>query len=414
MTRGDLIVKILDDIVSRVNAIIPLDADWVNRYNADKLMSEQKAVQCCSTIMQEPYRKIISFIERYVNSEEYTGEETLTPIPVYTLEVPEDSSRRKKFWNLQTASDPYVATLDVFGEVSHINIEGGNWKVWERIWTVIADDAQEKNKFWDDLLRTNRLAIYINTNEPNVSDDVKWKMYSYAYLACVNESSFPLPVDIEKSSSSVLYPGLIYNSNAKYDQFFDVYDVLNEVKYAPDLLTEFVKIYQVLELLTYRYKFQTLIASHMRNHYPIVRQIESMTEKFKKGELDELENFFKDILVGIENRLDPTDASGGYPTVPDYLKTDIVDYLKLNYSINTGGSRPVYSNRNIADIVYKIRCGIVHNKETEFHLTYNNIEEYRVVVPLIKKLNELLLMEIMELINDGNRLLYLNKNLVLY
>lgn len=414
MTRGDLIVKILDDIVSRVNAIIPIDADWMNRYNADKLLSEQKAVERCLTIVQEPYRQIISFIERYVKGDEYSGDETLTPIPVYTLVVPEESSRRKKFWNLQTATDPYVVTLNVFGDNSHIHLDGSNWKVWERIWTVIADDTQGKNEFWEDLLRTNRLTIYINTNEPNVSDDVEWKMYSYAYLACVNESSFPLPVDIEKSSSSILYPGLVYNSNAKYDQFFDVYDVLNEVKYAPDLLTEFVKIYQVLELLTYRYKFQKLIDSHMRNHYPIVRQIESMTDKFKKSEQEELENFFKDILVGVENKLDPKDASGRYPTEPDYLKTDIVDYLKLNYSINSGGDRPTFSNRNIADIVYKIRCGIVHNKETEFHLTYNNIEEYRVIVPLIKKINELLLMEIMELINDGNRLLYSNKNLVLY
>ena len=411
MKRYDLLKILLDDIVNRVNP----SENWRQDYEIAKSGELRNVIAHCATITKKPYATIIRDIQTLINNPDGFDEEQDLFFPqCYTLSVKNNQAQERKLKNLRTDLEPYVCTLDVFGDSRNISITDENWVVWERIWCSIGHDATERNRFWKELRSRKRTLIYIQTSEHNITDVKKWNIYSYAYMACVNKSKFPLPAEIEKSSSAILYPGLAYNMNAKYDQFFDVYDVLNEVKYAPDLLTEFVKIYQVLELLAYRHKFQKLIESHVQKHYPIVRQIESLTDKFKKNEQEEFETFFKKILNGFENKLDPKDVGGAYPAEPDYLNADVKDYLRIHYGVNTSGVRPVYTIKNVADIVYKIRCGIVHNKETEFHLTYNNIDEYRVIVPLIRKLNELLLVVIMELINEGNTLVYVGKNLELY
>lgn len=409
MTRSDLIKTLLDDIVNRISP----SAEWRQDYETAKSMGLNDVVEYCASINKKTYTKVIEYLRQFVDNGGEMESELSYP-QCYTLSVKNNQAQKRKFKNLRTDSDPYVCTLDVFGDNRYISITDDNWVVWERIWCSIGNSVAEKNKFWKELRSTERSLIYIQTAEPDMTPAKKWNIYSYAYLKYINENKFPIPDVLQASELNPIYQPLIYAGRAKYEQFFDVYDVLNEVKYAPDMLMQFVKIYQVLELLAYRYKFQELIDSHVRNHYPIVRQIESMTDKFKKGEQEQLEIFFKEILIDIEKKLDPEMAGGGYPAVPDYLNASIVNYFKQNYKINTAGGRPVFSNKNVADIVYKIRCGIVHNKETEFHLTYNNIEEYCVIVPLIKKINELLLAEIIKMIVDGSKLVYVDKNLTLY
>ena len=93
-----------------------------------------------------------------------------------------------------------------------------------------------------------------------------------------------------------------------------------------------------------------------------------------------------------------------------------MDYIKEIYKVDADLDvrHPKYSTVLISKIVYQLRCSIVHNKETEFHYTYNNLEEYKAIVPLIKKLNELLLSYIVEIINQGILLVYSHEKLNLY
>lgn len=414
MKRGELIYKIVDDIVRRVDAIHPFSQEWKDRYAEEKLKNVNSAITWCLSITEEPYRQVIVFLKNYTEDvDNYDGLWESAALPIYTLSVRSNKAHKKRFKKICTYVDPFVVTLSVFRDDNNrLTINGSNWKVFERIWFAIVNDDAEKDKFWDELKQTNRTIVYIQTNQPDVTREVMWNMYSYAYLSVINNDAFPIPDDLARSILFPLRAGMTYQPNAKYDQFFDVYDVLNEVKYAPDLLTEFVKVYQVLELLAYRNKFQGLIESHIHNKYPIVRQIESLTDSFKQNELKEFENFFKDILDEFEKKLDPK-VGDDYPEVPSYL-SDCVGYIDSLYNIKLAGGRPLYTNRQVADIIYKIRCSIVHNKETEFHFTYNNVEEYHKLVPLIRKLNELLLVEIMDIINNGDKLVYEKKNLTLY
>lgn len=412
MKRGKIVIKVLDDIVNRIDAATLYGQAWVDHYNDEKLVGVSNAITQCETITIEPYHHIILQIKSVVDHPgEFIENANVHSIPCFTLSVKE-KARLKRFKTFYSMTDPYVATLDIFGDKDNITLTSENWMVWERIWASIFNKPKEKNKFWNELLSPVRSEVYINTSMSKVTSAKKWKMYSYAYLSCINEREFAIPTELQESRPFVLYPALTYINGAKYDQFFDVYDVLNEVKHAPDLLTRFMKIYQVLELLAYRRKFQQLIKNHEKNHYPIVREIISITEGFKKSEMQELTDLFLDKFPNIANKLDPP-AGGTYPAASSYLNTDCTNTVSQLYKISVNG-HPAYTTKTIASIVYKIRCSIVHNKETEFHFTYNNVDEYSKIVPLMRKLCEILLEEIMGLINDGTKLVYGMKTLTLY
>lgn len=410
MTRYDLIMTILDDIVSRVN----LSEEWKQDYETAKSIGLHDVVEYCATITKMPYAKVIEDLRSYVTKQDEMDNDLSFP-QCYTLSVKNKQAQKRKFKKLRTDSDPYVCTLDVFGNNRNISITDDNWVVWERIWCSIANDATEKNKFWRELSSSNRSLIYIQTSEPNITPARKWNIYSYAYLKYINEDKFPIPYELQASELSPIYPILNYDGRAKYEQFFDVYDVLNEVKHSPDILTRFMKVYQVIELLAYRMKFQELIKEHIEHQYPIVRKIESLTDRFKKNEIDEIVNLFKTQFTNIANQLDPQ-IGQLYPAGQTYLNNECLRFINEKYYIGTAGNgvHPTYSSQKIGEIVYKIRCSIVHNKETEFHYTYNNLEEYKDIVPLIKKLNELLLSYIVEIINQGNSLVYSHDKLNLY
>lgn len=57
----------------------------------------------------------------------------------------------------------------------------------------------------------------------------------------------------------------------------------------------------------------------------------------------------------------------------------------------------------IAELIYKIRCCIVHSKESEMHFTPDNIEEYKELVPVMTTLIKVIQKEIVNIINDHNR-----------
>lgn len=214
-----------------------------------------------------------------------------------------------------------------------------------------------------------------------------------------------------------LSTSLSFDTNAKYEQFFDVCVVLNEVKFADDELMKFLKVYQVLEQLAYRKRFIELIEEHVHNHHPIVRSIESVTNNFKQSELTVFEKLFTDELKKLYDSIDIPDNTSAYTGAePACLNIAARKHVKKLYDINSAGTRPYYTPKQMGDLVYKIRCSIVHNKETEMHFTFNNIYDYEPLIELIKELSEALCKSVIELINDSvnKPLTYTDRELKLY
>ena len=87
-------------------------------------------------------------------------------------------------------------------------------------------------------------------------------------------------------------------------------------------------------------------------------------------------------------------------------------FLEREYGIANGG----HGDKKVAKIIYNLRNSIVHNKSTELHFSYGNLDEYKDVIGLIKKLIEKLEPKIIDIINDpsNNILEYDGKKMDLY
>ena len=295
------------------------------------------------------------------------------------------------------------------------------WKGIERLWANWSINSQETQDFWDFCRNCCNNKYYIQTNIEggNPSEETAWKIYCYNYLKTVNDTRFEVP-NLLKITKGIFSTSLTFCQTAKYEQFLDVYDVLNEVKHTDDALTRFLKVYQVLEQLAYRKEFINLIKEHVANHHPIVRSIQSVTDSFKKNEITIFKQLFKEEFKELYNKIDVPDGHNKYTSMePACLNLASRNKIKDLYKIQADNSRPdkpYYTANQMGEIVYQIRCSIVHNKETELHFTYNNISDYQDIIDLINILSIKLSEMIVSLINDGvnTPLTYKNKTLTLY
>lgn len=214
--------------------------------------------------------------------------------------------------------------------------------------------------------------------------------YSYIYLCFLNSSkSIDLPLNITYSIPK-LNNSLALDNAKIYEQFFDVYDVLNELNQAPDILARFLKLYHILEYLVYRVYLVDLTTRVGTNKF-FVREYAVSAEKMKGRESDTfIMNFIKIFLTD-----NPKISADLLP----YATNPIKDFLRNN------GIVKGFNNTNlqrVASLVYGLRCSIVHNKESEYHLTITNSEDYTIIIPLITQLIQTLEFLVIQKIADND------------
>ena len=431
MKRKDIFENMLLDIATRLNISGHLTPEKMEEFEENLAIGLDKASIFLKSIESSGideynsiYSKFISFIDAQ-NSESLDDlEDEIPEAPTKLYDIKQEYINQSK--QIVTSSDPIVfTTSSLFSNNVLIDFtkDRGNlvWKGIERLWANWSVNSPETHGFWEFCRNYCDEKYYIQTTIEggNLSEETAWRIYCYNYLKIVNEARFEVP-ELLKITNGIISTSLQYNDTAKYEQFLDVSDVLNEVKHADDALTRFLKVYQVLEQLAYRKEFIKLIKEHEDHHHPIVRSIQSVTDSFKKNEKDIFKQLFKEEFKELYNIIDVPDGCHKYTNVdPTCLNLASRNKIQDLYNIQADGSRPdkpYYTPTQMADIVYQIRCSIVHNKETELHFTYNNISDYKDIINLINTLSIKLSEMIVSLINDGANtpLTYTNKTLTLY
>jgi len=268
-----------------------------------------------------------------------------------------------------------------------------NPAVWigvEHIWNAIIDNAADVMTFFQMVDRKEKFKLVFVSNMmlAGIGEEHLFKNYSYAYLCYINENKFRLPQILETHDSRFVSTPLVINAN-NYDQYYDVYNALNDAKHATNILTQFVHIYQAIELLAYRLKMAKLVNSTSGMKQSAIRQLMSYAKTFKEDEFPSIKNLFIKVFPGIENNMDHA-----------LLGPPCKSFLDKMYGI----AYPLVAikNEDVAKLVYQLRNSIVHNKETELHFNYNNTEEYKDVIPVIKDLIKILPEAIIKMLNDSN------------
>lgn len=188
-----------------------------------------------------------------------------------------------------------------------------------------------------------------------------------------------------------------YHKENKYCQYYELFDLISESHYCDDVLRRYLNMYQIIENMCYRRNLAKISRGSKRG---FVRHSIAIASKANKNETDEIVKGITELFSGIKDVIDVSDIS------------PYDSFLEREYGIAKNG----HGDKKVAKIIYNLRNSIVHNKSTELHFSYGNINEYKDVIDLIRKLIEKLEPKIIDIINDpsNNILEYDDKKMDLY
>lgn len=271
-----------------------------------------------------------------------------------------------------------------------LTLEDSKWMGVELIWNAIADNATHVAAFYQMVETKDRYKVVFVTNLmlTGIGEEHLFRNYSYAYLCYINESRFEIPQILQCPSTRFVHTQLVLNAN-NYDQYYDVYNALNDAKHATNVLIRFVHVYQALELLAYRMKMAKLVNSTSGMKQSPIKQLMSYAKTFKDDEIHSIKDLFAKVFPGIENNMNHS-----------LLGQPCKAFLNTNYGITYTLTN--IKNEDVAKLVYQLRNSIVHNKDTELHFSFNNTDEYKDVIPVIKDLVTILPEAIVKMLNDNN------------
>lgn len=267
----------------------------------------------------------------------------------------------------------------------------------EFIWSVISANDEHKKKFWERCNEKQEHSFYIITDEDLSSNEEIWNAYSYGYMLYSNSDKYERNSLLDFAKGNKFATTIPYHKENKYSQYYELFDLISESHYCDDVLRRFLNMYQIIENMCYRRNLAKISRGSKRG---FVRHSIAIASKANKNETDEIVKGITELFPGIKDVI----------VVSDISPYDL--FLEREYGIAKGG----HCDKKVAKIIYNLRNSIVHNKSTELHFSYGNIDEYKDVIDLIRKLIEKLEPKIIDIINDpsNNILEYDGKKMDLY
>jgi len=263
----------------------------------------------------------------------------------------------------------------------------------------------KKEKGQTYIIQVNKTALGLSTNEANNFEN----LYAFALAASMNEkNAIEIPKGLSFSwGTNKIIPRFTYNKEIIYQEYYDIYDVINDWLHATDILTAFLKMYQIAEYMIYRSQMAEII-NRANVKQSFLRETKNLSSKYTKSERDTIISNFINIFQNFT--LDSTEVSTSWSFVDKYFGTTKTGYHYLDLA------KPQQDiDKGVARFIYDTRCAIVHNKESEFHILYNNYDDYKEIVPLMKSINNIMACKVLEIINtQGVKIHYEHQKLDLY
>lgn len=316
---------------------------------------------------------------------------------VYTASLHEvEPCRKIHLHNLcSVCSYAMVLTSDCLYEKNKRGALNDCWNIVEKIWCHIDTGDFNTNDFFNFLENKEDTHYYILKIAGITSD--AWRVYSEAYFRKAINETIPIPDELNFTDIPI-EPTILPDWNSPYEQYHDSFNIIADMKRSSDLLTRFLKMYQVLELFTFRLKLVPL-AQGQATRNSFVSNVRNTVDNL--NELKSLKELFREVFTNIQNM-----NVKSFFNPPLANNTKLSSFIKRHLTPNMKAILKVTdaSNENqIAELIYKIRCCIVHSKESEMHFTPDNIEEYKELIPVMAILIKVIQKEIVNVINDHNR-----------
>lgn len=265
--------------------------------------------------------------------------------------------------------------------------------------SIVADKNRQK-KLLNELLRKEQENTYIIEVDKSGLGLTKTEannfenLYAFALASSMNnKDSIEIPQELVFSwGTNPILVSFDYNKNIVYKEFYDIYDVFNDWLHATDILTAFIKMYQIAEYMIYRSQMVEIV-NRANIKQSFLRETKNLSAKYVKSERDTIIANFSKLFNSFS--LNPSEVTASWSFVDQYFGEangggHYLDTTKPQNNIDKG----------VARFIYDTRCAIVHNKESEFHIQYNNYEDYKDIVPLMRSINDIMAKKILEIINS--------------
>lgn len=193
-----------------------------------------------------------------------------------------------------------------------------------------------------------------------------------------------------------------------FSQFEDTLIVLSEFNGATDLIRKYLSLYHIIEGFMFKIPIVALASKSNGNIFSL-RDFRRLSEAVQEKELQALKDIFVDQnkgdfwqrnIGGKKFSAIISTAARSLSAQPGWVEAHCNYFLSRLMVTNCNSYSDICRNMNAkiyCELIYKIRCAIVHNKETELHLSYSNLNkaialliEELLIVPLHMLVSDLL------------------------
>ena len=196
---------------------------------------------------------------------------------------------------------------------------------------------------------------------------------------------------IHSSSEYTLTPKIAPNCKIElgknYQQFADSIDIISEYNYQTDILDKYLRVYHVLENFMYKSPLVNL-EREAAGHVFSIRDFKRMYDKISDSELNMLTKLMQEVLpleyiagqtFNQKLLVDWTSLIGN-PFADESRINDLLKILNIkttkgtdiNFAYVTLETFPKF----LGKLIYSYRNSMVHNRETEFHLTHQSLTNH--------------------------------------
>lgn len=175
-------------------------------------------------------------------------------------------------------------------------------------------------------------------------------------------------------------------SELNYQQFNESLIILSEYNSRKEILNKYLSIYHMVENFMFKYPLVKLNRDKGGEMFSI-RDFKNMYKKVDSTEPDSLETFLKVVLLEFNQAqfLQSTHSAFQSLTTTNLMTEDEINSVFTTLAIGNKNGYFTYTQVSansfkqqfptiLSKLIYIIRNGIVHNKETEFHLSHETLD----------------------------------------
>lgn len=388
MTRADLYKEILKTILSNHADVIEQVDEIKYELDLNGIHDALLIAENDNGIKSSNFEKLVNSMHSRINDDE-VGDYSEFQVSIKTYE--RFSNKRNFIWH---STDFSVINCEQFFQSESDYVE--------KVMLVIEQICYAENN------RTNFLNYLKSSHDNGINEycvtynpaifqhDAEWNLYLHGLSLYLNNGD-KLPFDSTLNYRQTIHNRRFsYKVTVQYNQYIDIYDVISEWNNCSDVLTAFLKMYQILEYLVYRKELVAIVqGANIKQSF--VRQVKGLDRKFTNNERETFKNGLRDVFPSFAGKIN-------VPITPDvesfctkYYPTTNAGLTYLTQAnINDTGQ----VNATISKFIYDTRCAIVHNKESEFHITAINYSEYAAIIPLMKNLLSVVGESLFDVINN--------------